>query len=72
MLELVEALSDPALDDAALARALDVLGHQLEDHVRREEREYYRRIQEVLDDESLDRVGSALDRHLVVHDASAA
>ena len=64
---LVARLSDPALDDAAIDAALDRFGRMLEGHVRREEREYYERIQEVLDDASMQALGVALDRHLVFH-----
>jgi iron-sulfur cluster repair protein YtfE (RIC family) len=69
---LVAQLPDAAPDDAALQAMLDRLGHLLEDHVRREEREYYQRIQEVLDEASMQQLGAALGRHLVFHGRSAA
>lgn len=69
---LAARLSDPALDDAAIDAALDRFGRMLEGHVRREEREYYQRIQEVLDDASMHELGMALDRHLVFHGKSPA
>lgn len=65
MTALVARLSDPALDEAAIDAALDRLGHMLEGHVRREERDYYQRIQEVLDAPSLQRQLDRFDRHLV-------
>lgn len=64
---LAASLSDPSLDDAALAAALDRFGRMLEDHVRSEERECYARIQEVLDEASLRSLGQALERHMVFH-----
>lgn len=69
---LAAGLSDPALDDTAIDAALDRFGHMLEGHVRREEREYYQRVQEVLDEASMQQLGVALDRHLVFHGKSAA
>jgi hypothetical protein len=69
MAKLVATL--PTLDPPAIEGALDRFGHMLEEHVRREEREYYARIQEILDEATLDRLGSALSRHLVYHDDAA-
>lgn len=69
---IVDRLADPSLDDASIEAALDRFGHLLEDHVRKEERSYYERIQEVLDPTSLHRLGAALERHLVFHGKSAA
>ncbi len=66
----VASLSDPALDETAIDAVLDRFGHMLERHVRREEREYYQRVQEVLDDASLRELGLALGRHLVFHGKS--
>lgn len=64
---LAASLSDPALDDAAIDATLDRFGRMLEAHVRREEREYYERIQEVLDEASMKQLGLALGRRLVFH-----
>jgi hemerythrin-like domain-containing protein len=72
LLSLAASLSDPALDDAAIDDALDRFGCLLERHVRREEREYYERVQQVLDDASMRELGLALGRHLVFHRESAA
>ena len=70
MMKIVARLSQDAFDGVAIERALDCLGHVLEAHVRREEREYYPRVQEVLDEGSLHELGAALGRHLVFHDKS--
>jgi hemerythrin superfamily protein len=67
LITLAAGLSDPALDDAAIDAALDRFGRLLEGHVRREERELYQRVQEVLDEASLRALGVALERHLVYH-----
>lgn len=69
---LVTSLADPSLDDASIEAALDRFGHLLEAHIRKEERSYYQRIQEVLDAASLQRLGAALGRHLVFHGEAAA
>ncbi len=63
MTALVASLG--ALGAAEIDPALDRLGRTLEAHVRREERECYTRVQEVLDDAALDRLGDALGRHFV-------
>ena len=57
---------------AAVDAALDRFGRMLERHVRREEREYYQRVQEVLDDASMRELGVALGRHLVFHGKAVA
>lgn len=69
---IVVSLSDPALDETAVDAALDRFGRMLERHVRREEREYYQRVQEVLDDASMRELGVALGRHLVFHGKAVA
>lgn len=66
---LVASLADSNLDDASIEAMLDRFGRLLEAHVRKEERSYYQRIQEVLDGESLERLGAALERHLAYHGA---
>jgi hemerythrin-like domain-containing protein len=68
---LAEKLADTSLDDESIEGVLDRFGRLLESHVRKEERAYYQRIQEVLDAETLDRLGGALERHLATP-ASAA
>ncbi len=52
---------------SGLEAALDDFGKVLEAHVRREEREYYPRIQEVLTEAEIEALGAALTRHLVYH-----
>lgn len=69
MMALTAKLS--SLKDSEIEETLDHLGQMLENHVRREEREYYARIQEVLDDASLEELGTSLGRHLVYHGKSA-
>lgn len=64
---LAASLSDPALGEAAVDEALDRFGRLLEEHVRREEREYYGRVQEVLDEEGMQALGAALGRHLTYY-----
>lgn len=69
---LVASLSDPALGDAEIDEGLDCFGRLLERHVRREEREYYERVQEILDEASMRELGLAIGRHLIFHGESRA
>ncbi len=70
MMELAAGLAAASTSPEALEQRLDRLGAMLESHVRREEREYYERIQEVLDEAALDHLGEVLQRHLDVKSPS--
>lgn len=63
MTALVASL--PSLGASELDAALDRLGRTLEAHVRREERECYARVQDLLDEPALEQLGAALGRHFV-------
>lgn len=63
---LITKLEDESLDDGQIDALLDRFGHLLEEHVRKEERSLYQRVQEVLDERTLEAVGEGLERHLSV------
>ncbi|MBI2393052.1 MAG: hemerythrin domain-containing protein [Deltaproteobacteria bacterium] len=60
--DLVAQLGDRSLEDARVEALLDRLGRLLEAHVRKEERSLFERIQEVLDEPTLARLGAELER----------
>lgn len=60
--DLVGQLSDHGVDDARIEALLDRFGRLLEAHVRKEERSLFERIQEVLDEPTLERLGAELER----------
>lgn len=60
-------LSEHGISASTVDARLDAFGQKLEAHVRREEREYYARVQEVLDDHALAELGVSLERHMVYH-----
>lgn len=66
MRALVEQAADTKLDEASTLSLLDRFGQLLESHVRTEERSFYQRIQEVLDEKSLEAIAANLERHLRV------
>lgn len=67
MREMARQLALPDLSDGSCMELLDRLGVALEAHVRKEERSLFERVQALLDEGALLRLGARVERHLHEH-----